>query len=324
MTWWAACGRGGFVGSAVVRNLAARGVRVHPICAPRVLTSVQNLGGLRKRREHKTADLFSRLDHCQVVLNAPGMANPDRGPAVELVDAKYLLGTVICRGTSRPGIDQYVPVTPQSVPRSTPGLTEHESDQFSPCFLSQMLDEQLLLDDGSLPATTSVPWAVRKSLLSVAPASVDGGARATTRSLLSARSHYDAAVLNVPAVQNMIDNTAAAAVCRGSPRKDIHRVGLPPGDGLLVRETSLTVGFNQVQTVSLLSGWALGSVVVPAMGLWSERLPNISRRAKLSSFGQPRGARWMNRKSFTAPDGTNRCRQLNKTLGPSSSVTPCS
>lgn len=306
MSSWAVVGASGFVGSAVAHQLRTTGIRVVAVSAPRLLTPAKSLVDLRdavQRSQAEVDQLCQQLRGCSVVVNAAGMAEPDRPPSEDLFGANALLPAVIGRAARRAGVGRYVHISSQAVQGSLPILTEDDTvNPFSPYSLSKALGEQLLLADDVQAESTVVFRA----------GSVQGPSRGTTQRLIKfAHSPLASVAVDGPVTLALIENTAAAIAFCGDFAGQVPSVVLQPGDGLTVREVLSELGAKRVRSVPV----AIARTMVKAgtvLGTWWPRSAGAARRADVLWFGQRHQAVWLSQSGFRAPVGRQGWQALNQ------------
>lgn len=146
---WKVIGASGFVGSSIVARLAAEGLQVDAIEAPRLLTRTAEANQLI--REARQLDgiidtLAESFAGCEVVINASGLAAPDQEDLAPLLGANALLPAVIAIAAQRTGVSRVIHLSSAAVLGPIPVLSaEAEPQPFSAYSFSKALGEEVLL-----------------------------------------------------------------------------------------------------------------------------------------------------------------------------------
>ena len=145
---WGVLGSGGFVGSAIVRELHRRGVRVRKIHAPRLEADPRATAAElaeHARRGSTANELARQLKGVRIVVNAAGLASPSSPPTPELFGANALLPAVVAEAARIAGVARTIHVSSAAVQGRRRVLDEtSEVEPFSPYSRSKSVGEQVL------------------------------------------------------------------------------------------------------------------------------------------------------------------------------------
>lgn len=148
-TTWKVIGASGFVGSSIVARLAAEGIRVDAVEAPRLLTRTAEANQLieeARQLEGIIDSLAESFAGCDVVINASGLAAPDQEDLVPLLGGNALLPAVIAIAAQRTGVSRVIHLSSAAVLGQVATLTPSEETQpFSAYSFSKALGEEVLL-----------------------------------------------------------------------------------------------------------------------------------------------------------------------------------
>lgn len=146
---WKIIGASGFVGSSVLARLAAEGVTLDAVEAPRLLTRTRTADKLITEARSLDGIIDTLADSfagCDVIINASGLAAPDQEDLAPLLGANALLPAVIAIAAQRTGVRRVIHLSSAAVLGSAPVLTPtEETDPFSAYSFSKALGEEALL-----------------------------------------------------------------------------------------------------------------------------------------------------------------------------------
>ncbi len=291
----AVVGASGFVGAAVVKALADRGVESRPIVAPRLPpVGPEEAADAVARSTAALRDLASKLKGCRAVVNAAGDPDASSCDLPALIAANAALPLLVHQATERAGVPRLVHVSSAVVQGRAALLDETPHTQpFSAYSESKALAEGLLL------------VAPEGRVVIYRPPSVHGADRRITRTLVAvARSPLAsvAAPGNAPTPQAHIDNVGDAvaflAVCSQQPPAIV----MHPWEGFTTagllqllgrREPRLVPRRPAITATSLLHhiGTKVGPVAANA------------RRLEMIWHGQGQAESWLERTGWTPPAG---------------------
>lgn len=287
----AVLGAGGFVGSAVAAELAARGVDVRPVHAPRLESSAGNAAVLVREASSQasaaaTAQLAAEFSGVDVVVNAAGLATPGNAGSPALTGANALLPCIVAAAAAQAGVHRVVQLSSAAVQGHRPALDESaERVPFSAYSRSKSLGEEALLkaEHGETEAVI------------LRATSVQGPGRPTTAALaklaaspLASVAAPGTAPTPVSSINALAWFTAEIALYAGS----VPEIVLQPWEGLSVTEVLAAAGGRKPLKLpawlcrsALYSGYFLSR-------LTGERLHGSLRRLELMWFGQAQHHGW--------------------------------
>lgn len=300
MTVVAVLGSTGFVGSAVVAAVRARGVEVLPVPAPRLRTAARSVDQLEAEAAREdNAALAAALAEADVVINAAGLADATAGGEDDLFGANALLPLAVARALARrEPAARFVHVSSASVQGRTPLLDESRTvAPFSPYSTAKALGEQVVVG--------------RPGVVVFRPTSVHGRQRPVTQRLVSVLGSRVASVAGAgtrPTPQVLVANTADA-IAFTALAADPPEIVLQPADGLTTAELVRVVGRREPRHVP--DPVARGAVtVLTAAG---DRLPRVTvtgRRLEMMWFGQDQVRGWLEDAGWTPVVGIEGWGQL--------------
>ena len=286
---WAVLGGTGFIGSAVRAALAARGVEVRSVSAPRLRTEgtdaaalLAEAAGLDTER-NRLAEAFAGAD---VVVNAAGLATPGAADSPELRGANSLLPALIAGAADAAGVRRFVHLSSAAVQGHRPFLDESPHvEPFSAYSRSKALGEQVLSarNGGSCSVAT------------VRATSVQGPGRTTTAKLARLASSPLASVAGpgtAPSPVSSVHSLVDFVLRVGSHHGPVPAVVLQPWEQASVSTVLEAAGGRRPAHLpawfcraALRSGYALSSLA-------GERLHGALRRVEMMWFGQRQEPGW--------------------------------
>ncbi|MCC3276933.1 NAD-dependent epimerase/dehydratase family protein [Arthrobacter sp. zg-Y20] len=286
---WAVVGATGFIGSAIRSELAARGIEVRSVRAPRLHADGTDLQALKDRAaglDTERASLTAGLAGADVVINAAGLATPGAGDSPELRGANALLPLLIADAADAAGVRRFVHLSSAAVQGHRPFLDESSHvEPFSAYSRSKALGEQAL----------SARTAGSCSVTTVRATSVQGPGRATTAKLARLAASPLASVASpgtapspVSSVDSLVDFVLRVAGHRGP----VPAVVLQPWEQASVSSVLEAAGGRRP---ARLPAWFCRAVLRLGYGLSSlagERLHGPLRRVEMMWFGQRQEPGW--------------------------------
>lgn len=288
----------GFVGSAVVRELRARGHQVELLAAPRVASSATTAQELLSEAssEPALAPLAAAFTGVEVVINAAGLASPGAAASAALTGANALLPAVVALAAGTAGVLRVIHLSSASVQGHRSVIDESsERAPFSAYSRSKALGEEAL-ELLALADPVAGPDACGSRVVTVRATSVQGPGRATTQSLVNIARSPLASVASPGTAATPVSSLGALAwfVAEVAQyRGDVPAIVLQPWEGLNVREVLTAAGGRRPVTLpqwlcraALTAGFAL------SRSLLRERLHGSLRRVELMWFGQAQQPGW--------------------------------
>lgn len=282
----------GFVGSAVVAELQARGHSVVVLPAPRLASSAATARELLDEAlaAPARASLAAALANVDVVINAAGLALPGAAASPALTGANALLPAVVALAARAAGTGRFIHLSSASVQGQRSSIDESgERAPFSAYSRSKALGEEAL--ELLAPAT-----ADHLSLVTVRATSVQGADRATTQSLVAIARSPLASVASPGTAPTPVSSLAALAWFVAEVAQhagEVPAVVLQPWEGLDVRGVLVAAGGRRPLSLprglcraALAAGFAVSS------RLLGERLHGSLRRVELMWFGQDQEPGW--------------------------------
>lgn len=295
---WLVLGASGFVGSAVVAELLARGIRATPLAAPRLHSHASTATELlAEARSGSAAGALNALTEAftgvDVVVNAAGLATPGCGESAELTGANALLPAVVALAAHTAGVRRVVHLSSASVQGHRRVIDEsNDRAPFSAYSRAKALGEEVIeqLTGDALWRTSASP-----SLVTVRATSVQGTSRPTTVSLVRIASSPLASVAAPGTAATPVSSIHGLAWFTaevGQHAADVPSRVLQPWEGLSVTEVLAAAGGR---TPHKLPAWLCRAVLnggYLVSRLAGERLHGPFRRVELMWFGQAQTPGW--------------------------------
>jgi len=289
---WAVIGASGFIGGALVSELAANGAAVVEVSAPRLSLDADTVpdGVLAQAAmlEEVVEQLAHSLHGVDVVVNAAGLAVPDSGDSPALYGANSLLPVIIAQAASRARVKRMVHLSSAAVQGRRAILDESsETAPFSPYSRSKALGERALLryEEGRIGAT---------EVVIVRATSVQGASRSTTQQLKKLARSPLASVASpgtLPTVVSSVRGLTSFVRRVATYPATVPAIVLQPWEGLTTAQTlRLAGGKNPIALPAIIcrvfvaGGYAAAKVLPPLAG--------VVRRVELMWFGQAQDAHW--------------------------------
>ncbi len=275
-------GATGFVGTAVVRALEARGLDVRPVRAPRLSTGARDLAAMRAELatppvQRHVARLRADLAGADVVVNAAGLAQATSGGDA-LYGADALLPGVVAAAC--PDLARLVHVSSAAVQGRRPVLDESgEHEPFSPYSRAKALGELMVGSRGTC----------------FRPTSVHGEGRAVTRTLARLCASPLASVAGKgaqPTPQVHVANVGDAIAFTAATDEQVPPVVLQPSEGLTTASLVQRLGGREPRHVpESLAGRLIE--VGHRLGSRSGRASGLTRRVEMLWTGQAQSPGWL-------------------------------
>jgi UDP-glucose 4-epimerase len=282
----AVLGASGFGGSAVTRELRARGVQVRPIRAPRVQWAAA-LGGVDRVPPDLHRDvvdaLAQQLDGARVVVNAAGLPDGNAPAGPGLYGANALLPVLVGRACALAGVERFIHASSAVVqgrgcldetPRTAP---------FSPYSRSKALAESLLLREGAVGQVLfRKPW-------------VHDVGRANTLSLVRlarSRASCVAGDGSAPTPQVLIGDVAAVVAYLALVRGPLPAIVLQPPSGMTTGMLLRLLGGHEPRHIPYAAARFVAGGAWIGAGL-SRRANAYARRIEMVLFGKRQEPGWL-------------------------------
>ncbi len=291
----AVVGASGFVGAAVVKALADRGVESRSVVTPRLLPmDPEEAADAVARSTPAIHDLASTLQGCRAVVNAAGDPDASSRNLPALIAANAAVPLLIGQAAVLADVPRFVHVSSAAVQGSKGVLDETlDTQPFSAYSASKALAEGLLLD---LLDTRVVVYR---------PPGVHGADRRITRTLVAvARSPLAsvAAPGTAPTPQAHIDNVGDAvaflAVCPEQPPAIV----MHPWEGFTTASLLHLLGAREPLLVPRRVATAVTSLL-HRVGTRVEPVAANARRLEIIWHGQRQAGSWLERAGWTPPAG---------------------
>lgn len=281
----AVLGGGGFLGTAVVSRLRARGVAARVVATPRLNATPQTLAAGVPTGDHaEVVDALAvLLDGAAVVINAAGVADPAAADTPALYGANALLPVLAARACARVGVHRLIHVSSIAVQGDGDLDETARTAPFSPYSRSRALGEILLLGHSDLDTVI------------FRPTSVHGGNRAVTRSLIRfARSGMScvAGNGNAPTPQVLVGDVADALGHLALAQGPVPSIVIQPPNGMTTGLLLRLLGGREPRHLPYrLARDALRGIRAGAR--YSLRATAHTRRVEMLLFGRRQVPGWL-------------------------------
>lgn len=300
---WLVLGASGFVGTAVVSELRARGIQVEQMAAPRLRSDASTpatlLAESRTAPVDELAQAFTGMD---VVVNAAGLATPGGSASAELTGANALLPAVVAWAAQAADVRRVVHLSSASV-QGHRRIIDESGDRapFSAYSRAKALGEEVL---ELLAADSSWRAASAPNVVTVRATSVQGPHRPTTLSLVKVAGSPLASVASPGTAATPVSSIQMLAWFVAEV--GLHAAAVParvlqPWEGLSVTDVLAAAGGRTpiklpagLCRAALAGGYFLSRLL-------GERLHGPIRRVELMWFGQAQSPGWAESVSLKPP-----------------------
>ncbi|MBP3044917.1 NAD-dependent epimerase/dehydratase family protein [Arthrobacter jiangjiafuii] len=286
---WAVLGSTGFIGNAVCADLAAAGITVRPVPAPRLSSAAADAPALLAEAvelEQVRAGLAAAFTGVQVVVNAAGLATPGGTDSPALRGANSLLPLVVADAADAAGVQRFVHLSSAAVQGHRPFLDESSRVQpFSAYSRSKALGERALADRA----------AGSCSIVTIRATSVQGPQRPTTAKLARLAASPLASVAGkgtAPSPVSSVDSLVRFVRAVGLHQGHVPAVVLQPWEQATVAGVLEAAGGRKPLR---LPAWLCRSTLWAGYrlsALAGERLHGALRRVEMMWFGQRQVPGW--------------------------------
>ena len=282
-------GSTGFIGNAVCADLAAAGITVRPVPAPRLSSAAADAPALLAEAaelEQVRAGLAAAFTGVQVVVNAAGLATPGGTDSPALRGANSLLPLVVADAADAAGVQRFVHLSSAAVQGHRPFLDESSHVQpFSAYSRSKALGERGLADRAAGPC----------SIVTIRATSVQGTQRPTTAKLARLAASPLASVAGkgtAPSPVSSVDSLVRFVRAVGLHQGHVPAVVLQPWEHATVAGVLEAAGGRKPLR---LPAWLCRSALWAGYRLSTlagERLHGALRRVEMMWFGQRQVPGW--------------------------------
>lgn len=292
----AVIGSSGFVGSAVVSRLRARGADVTRVRAPR-LSLDTNIAQNAWSSEGDVVDsLSTALQGCDVVVNCAGDPNASSRDVQALFGANAALPGIISYAAQRASADRLIHVSSAAVQGAVPVLdASRRTEARSVYAQSKILGEAAVLAAPSPDCTVIYR-----------PPSVHSQERRVTRGIRRLAQSPLASVVgpgDAPTPQahivNVADAVAELALSQSCPPEFV----IHPWEGWTTGDLMRAFGGREPLHIPAVAGPAVRAIL-RWLGRWSQLAAN-TRRVEMMWFGQGQEESWLTEMGWTPPAGRN-------------------
>lgn len=287
----AVVGASGFIGSHIVEAFERAGHEVVRVIAPRLFADTRTAVELAElaSTSAEVSAMARKLQSCDVVLNAAGIANATSTDLSAVIGANALLPSVVLHAASQAGVKRVVHISSASV-QGAASLDERPTyDARSAYTWSKALGEQALLAKQGLGPTLSI----------YRPTSVHGPGRPVTeRVVVIARSRLVAVAAPGadPTPQIHVLNVARAALLLAVHDGPVPTIVLHPWEGHTTSSFLETLrGGRSVRQLPRGLARLLVCAAYVVASVSRGRLWPHARRLDLILFGQAQNADWLAR-----------------------------
>lgn len=296
----AVLGATGFVGSAVVAALEARGAQVVPISAPRLPPCAP--AAAAQHGDELVDALRAQMVICDIVINAAGIADAASSAEDELIAANGALPGLIGRAAES---RRFVHVSSAAVQGDVALLDDEPAIQgFSPYSWSKIIGERTALDVSAAPVVYRPPG-------------VHGAQRRVTRqtarlarSPLSSVASPGIGLAPQALIGNVADAIAFLALSEPAPPRIVNH----PAEGLTVTDILELLGGRSPTHIPAPVARALVRLTASVGGRLSSSLAATARRLEVLWFGQEQGVSWLSGAGWAPPEGHDGWSRIGRTL----------
>lgn len=283
----AVVGASGFVGSAVVKRLRARGVEVLPVTSPRILGTV----GHRAPSPAEVSAVGDLFGAATCVVNAAGVSDAVSGDAAVLDGANGLLPGLLARACRERNL-RFIHISSAAVQGRGTLDSSTTYAPFSPYSRSKVIGENAVL-------------AVGGDVCVFRPPGVHAPSRRVTRSVIRlARSPLSTVASpgtgNAPQAQldNVTDAVAFLATHEGTIPNVVHMPSEGMSTGALLSALGRRHPFAVPRPIAKFMVWT----TFRASRL-DARLSGYARRLEVLWFGQDQAPSWLSESGWIPPVG---------------------
>lgn len=287
-------GATGFVGSAVMSALSARGLAARSICAPRLAPIAP--GRARDAVQENVGiitQLQSELAGATAVVNAAGVAAAGSKDEALLTSANAVWPAVLAQAARQAGVDRFIHVSSAAVQGNSPRLdsTEHVAP-FSAYSRSKVAGELLVHE--------TLPEAIIYR-----PPGVHALNRPMTHSLARiARSRFAcvAGDGSTGTPQALVGNVADAIVFLAVSPRLPPAIVAHPSEGMTTSSLLRELGGHEPRYIpTSVAAWLIRTAAL--LGRFHDSLAANARRLDIVWLGQDQDSSWLTEAGWTPPEG---------------------
>ena len=286
-------GASGFVGRAVVAELARQGHEALPLRTPRLATPLRDLAGLTIEAAELLPDLTSdlvALRDCDIVINAAGMARPESQLTDELVGANALWPALLTMACTKAGVRRLVHISSAAVHGSQRVLLESSAPHpITPYGMTKLWGDDLARAQRG-----------RAELVIYRPTSVHGEDRETTRKLKQFSESPLSSVAGTglyPSPQVLVENVASAAVMLAFSATVPDHPVVHPSEGMTTGGLLSTLSGRGPRHIPVVPAKAM-LMAAKLVGKAHPWLAAQARRLEMLWFGQCQREGWLDQHGF--------------------------